>query len=499
MLRSSLIAAGAVILGGAAAAQSVAGDLHRVQAPVKHAGIYHVATGTWTRNVPQAVNLGPDVVYNNTANSGYYSSLGSASQAPGESLEIVHNGRIPSLSATGAGANRDTYNVNGVDIGYCVGDDTLATGALTADITLYDGYDPCTDPTTALRVAGGFTTAGLPGATAANIALGYATCWIVQFDLAGGGEICLAGDADQVFDGDTAFDSFGFGVEFDPAGVGGFIGAVAVGPLLSGDRDWTVQAAGEITAPSVLGGGGGGDTYFGPAEVCLPALGGLNSSGYDTEDHFWVGFGPSSANAPGCYWFGGYTGNTACAADTNTVAPQASSYSALYADTTTCVIGSTDPTVHFCEPADNNSTGNPVTLSGSCQRWRGRGSAPGSQRWSAERVRLLPHRHRRRDRVPAGDQRRSPLPGGHRWYRLRSLQRDRRRPQLDWCLQRLWYPGELRRNLDLRHRLRCSHEHPDPGFTTIQAGDTWHFQLWYRDTPAGTGHSNLSNGVSYTF
>ncbi|MEZ6004343.1 MAG: hypothetical protein R3F33_09175 [Planctomycetota bacterium] len=40
---------------------------------------------------------------------------------------------------------------------------------------------------------------------------------------------------------------------------------------------------------------------------------------------------------------------------------------------------------------------------------------------------------------------------------------------------------------------------PIPGFTTIQAGDTWHFQLWYRDTPAGTGHSNLSNGVSYTF
>ncbi|MEZ6021353.1 MAG: hypothetical protein R3F17_15045 [Planctomycetota bacterium] len=36
--------------------------------------------------------------------------------------------------------------------------------------------------------------------------------------------------------------------------------------------------------------------------------------------------------------------------------------------------------------------------------------------------------------------------------------------------------------------------------TTIQAGDTWR---WLQPVPrhprAGTGHSNLSNGVSYTF
>ncbi|MEZ5976542.1 MAG: hypothetical protein R3E96_17360 [Planctomycetota bacterium] len=40
---------------------------------------------------------------------------------------------------------------------------------------------------------------------------------------------------------------------------------------------------------------------------------------------------------------------------------------------------------------------------------------------------------------------------------------------------------------------------PLPSSPTILAGDTWHFQLWYRDTPAGAGHSNLSNGLSYTF
>ncbi|MCA9001570.1 MAG: formylglycine-generating enzyme family protein [Planctomycetes bacterium] len=34
---------------------------------------------------------------------------------------------------------------------------------------------------------------------------------------------------------------------------------------------------------------------------------------------------------------------------------------------------------------------------------------------------------------------------------------------------------------------------------TISSGDTWHFQLWYRDTPAAAGSSNFSNGLSVTF
>ena len=33
----------------------------------------------------------------------------------------------------------------------------------------------------------------------------------------------------------------------------------------------------------------------------------------------------------------------------------------------------------------------------------------------------------------------------------------------------------------------------------ITSGDTWHFQLWYRDGAAGVGSSNLSNGLSVTF
>ena len=40
---------------------------------------------------------------------------------------------------------------------------------------------------------------------------------------------------------------------------------------------------------------------------------------------------------------------------------------------------------------------------------------------------------------------------------------------------------------------------PDSVPVAIMAGDTWHFQGWYRDTPAGAGSSNFTNGLSVTF
>ncbi len=40
---------------------------------------------------------------------------------------------------------------------------------------------------------------------------------------------------------------------------------------------------------------------------------------------------------------------------------------------------------------------------------------------------------------------------------------------------------------------------PDSVPVPIMAGDTWHFQGWYRDTPAGPGQSNFTNGLSVTF
>jgi hypothetical protein len=36
------------------------------------------------------------------------------------------------------------------------------------------------------------------------------------------------------------------------------------------------------------------------------------------------------------------------------------------------------------------------------------------------------------------------------------------------------------------------------GDVTGMVGSTWYFQTWFRDTPAGSGHSNFSNGVALT-
>ncbi len=40
---------------------------------------------------------------------------------------------------------------------------------------------------------------------------------------------------------------------------------------------------------------------------------------------------------------------------------------------------------------------------------------------------------------------------------------------------------------------------PSTPSTMIMSGDTWHFQVWHRDTPSAQGASNLSNGLSVTF
>ncbi|MCA9001529.1 MAG: hypothetical protein KDB61_06370, partial [Planctomycetes bacterium] len=42
-------------------------------------------------------------------------------------------------------------------------------------------------------------------------------------------------------------------------------------------------------------------------------------------------------------------------------------------------------------------------------------------------------------------------------------------------------------------------EIPDTIPMPISTGEVWHFQVWYRDTPAGVGSSNFSNGLTVGF
>ena len=220
-LAPSLAVAAALVAPSVAQSSSqVPSALAAEQVPgaIRHAGIYHVATGSWTRTGGAAANFGPDVIYSNTAPSGYFSSAGGAGGfAPGSTN--FDEGMIPGLTNPDHNANRSAYNVNCVEIGYC---DINAAGTGGWELSFYGSYAPCSfNPT--------------PDATIQATALPAGGCWTVAFDLSGGSEFCLEADgANGGFSGSTDLDSFGWSYRYIGTGAG-----AAAGFLLAGDPEST--------------------------------------------------------------------------------------------------------------------------------------------------------------------------------------------------------------------------------------------------------------------
>jgi hypothetical protein len=484
--------------------------------PPKHGGTFHVATGTWTRHAPGAANRGvSDVIYNNTAFTAVWASggIGSASQ----SFQTVDSGRIPTMGSAGT-ANRDNYNITEMTVGYCITDNTASAADLL--LSIYGSYEPCTDPALS-TCSGQFLAQGLPGATPGNIAAGYTTCWIIAFDLTGGEEICIQGDAEGIYNGNLDFDSFGVGLEFDPGGLGGYVGSGKdIGPMLAGDPSWTVQVTGVpgqapgtggVPGCPVAGTGGGGDTYYGPAECCVPTLGGDNSSGLDAQDFMWVGDRSSLGVPGGCYWFNGSANTAGCNADGgNMTGFPASMYIKIVADLstacvpTTCAGGGT--IVPFCNPANNNSTGAPALLAGNFGSGFETGmhlSVSGGPLPNAG-TQMLGY-------ILVGNQDSSPgIPISDGQFCLVG--------NAGAVFGRYNVTGTNRASMGLFNANGDLENTSNTGgssglgfdvpydvlvsglpTTTIMAGDTYHFQCWYMDTQAGAGHSNFSNAVSVTF
>ena len=487
-------------LPSAGLAQGLETSFHTRVTPAQHGGIFHVATGTWTRQVPQAVQLGPDIVYNNTANTaglGGFTSGGIENQTA--SFAIVDAGRIPTSSSPTPGANRDHYNVNCIEISYCVGDDATASGPLNVDVQLYNMYSTCFDPQVGVS-AGAFVGMGLPGYDPVATPAGYFDCWTVEFDLSGGAEICLDGDGDGFYSGRIASDQFGIGLEFDLGGTGGYVGAIIVGPLLAGDRDWTSTAAGGYGGTEA----GGGGTYFGPAETCVPTAGGPNSSGFDQEDLWWTGERSATAQSAGCYWFGGYSNPNGCAA--NGTGPghvlNTGLYALLRADTTTdCVQDGGSGVSFFCVPANANSTGEDAILSAT-DLASGVGSGVHlavSDGPSGEFGYFL---------VGTAPEVLNPLPisngllclstaGGNGLGRYNFGVLTNSLGQFDAAGDFQNQSGTATSAGGFGFDIPL--DNPIPGLPSITPGTTLHFQMWYRDTPAGMGQSNLSNGLTVRF
>ncbi len=295
-------AACAVALAASASAQitsPMALQPEKVPGAIKHAGIYHVASGTWTRSGATSANFGPDTVYSNTATSGYFSPSGGASGFASGSTNF-DEGVLPTTANTGANADRDSYLINCVSIGYC---DFGAAGSSGWELDFYSDYTPCTfESSLGNRVAVRFLPAG--------------GCWTVGLDLTGQ-EFCMAGDGGDGFDDDPELDSFGWSYHYigwDGSAPAGFLTA---GDPQSTDRHWIPGAA-----PS-----DGTNTYFGAPSLCGPD----QATGFFTSDSWWLE-DPVAGNS-GCYFFGGYVNGGSCGLMST---PFASWYLELQADTSTC-------------------------------------------------------------------------------------------------------------------------------------------------------------------
>lgn len=311
---------GALVLGAstAAAQQNASGQLVRAES-ARNAGIYHVDTGTWTRSTQDQLGLGPAAIYRNDVAAAYFLNTDTG-------VEVVDNGRIPTLGGSVAGADRTEYRVNAFDFMYC----TDSVGATDVTFRFYEGYVACTDlddTSVCSQLSGTVNLAGLPGGA------GGVSCWTLTidlgeegFDLEGDGGACAPG-----FDG-TA-DDFGWSYEFTTDGMAGL--------FLAGDPDNTVSVPG-----AALHGGGG--TYYEPMQTCA-------STGLDTQDLFWLEEG--GALAEGCYFFGGYTAGAGCGQQAT---PFASFTMTLYAEDGE---GCDGPVCETCT-ANMNSQGGTVLLDG---------------------------------------------------------------------------------------------------------------------------------------
>jgi hypothetical protein len=296
MLRSSLIAASAAILCCATASgQQQQVQARKITAPVKHLGIYHVGTKTWTRGVDKQGSLGPDVVYRADCSSGYFGVGWECSLGVDEAI-------IPGTGNPNPGS-ADDAQINGYDWGYC----SQSTGPVSWTFLFYDSYVPCDDPdipANCINLAAANSFGGLPGGTVS----GGTLCWLFTVDLMGGYEFCLGADGGPCAPG---YDGGGLGLDY--AGIGHVWATVdgnLTGPFLDGyDVDWC-DPGGTCSIPG-----------FNP----VPCPGATTATGYGAQDLFAIG-----VPLNGCFFFGGYKNVNGCGLVNNIPAGQF--HTLLYAD-----------------------------------------------------------------------------------------------------------------------------------------------------------------------
>ena len=273
------------------------GDLHSrllpITSPFRHAGVYHVATGTWTRNGRLTNLTGPDIIYNNSCRTGYFGQMNS-----GEAWQ--HRSRVPTTAANGApttvnasdpnkndeapGCDTD-YVVNGFQIAYCSSRNS-SLGPYAQRYEFASAYSACGEASMIPDVT--FDVTGLPGGTST----GQQICWTVDIDLdAASLSFTLQADQDGTWTGPSTAEQFGYS---QAPTTPGMTTVQATGPVLAGNFTWT---GGPFVGPLALCSGTDGTIWDSPINLSE------EGTGMSSNDFFRI----VGAEAPGCYYFGGTT------------------------------------------------------------------------------------------------------------------------------------------------------------------------------------------------
>jgi hypothetical protein len=295
MLRPSLsTAAIALLCTGAMAQGDIKSRLHPITAPVRNAGIYHVATGTWTRNASIANVTGPDVIYHNTCAAVYFSPMNGL-----ESFQ--HRSRIPSTSGPttpsvfyGTAQNdeapgcHDSYTVNGYQVSYCSSATTNTDWSydFASSYTLCGGGDMVSQYN--------IVVTGLPGGGTT----GNQKCWLVDLDLSGnsGGGIVLSADGDGTYTpgGPSTGEQFGWSMMQTNQTF-----ATNTGPIIAGDFTWT-GGPGTVSGLLTPCTGTDGTIWDNPINLAE------DGTGMASNDFMRIAATPGPPQvAAGCYYFGG--------------------------------------------------------------------------------------------------------------------------------------------------------------------------------------------------
>jgi hypothetical protein len=236
---------------------------------VRHAGTYHVSSGTWTRSAPHssADFAGADTVYSNTASTGYFLPFNSTgtSNAGGWTYD---EGGLPGPSNPDHGSSlaaRDEYCITGLQIGYC---DNNPAGTSGWELSFYEGY---TQPLLVDSPNATITVTGLPADG----------CWTVNLDLSGGQEFTMGADggaSNPGWDGVLAEDRFSWSVHYAGSDGSRFAGFMLSGHPGATDASWSVPA----DVPTDATG-----TIFAPAIRCAPGQPGYGTTGYLGRDQIY--------------------------------------------------------------------------------------------------------------------------------------------------------------------------------------------------------------------